>query len=577
MDIFRLLSSGAKFDKKKNQESIDLFKPKTKCIPALSTISQDVKNQDDENQYKVSFAKEDEVNAFRNRLKIKVRGNRIANPCTTFEEMKIHSTIKPIILKNIESSYWKNPTPIQMQAIPDLLNGRDVLAAAPTGSGKTAAYVIPTLSKLSQSMVSNRSSGIRALLLAPTKELADQIFREVSRLCEGRKFHLCNLKKKIMKLALQTKGKQYFDKYDILIATPLRLLSMLRQGVLHLSQVEMIILDEADRLLDVDSAKTTYHNNNNKTNSGRDSAEEEEDEGDNNKGQRDEADDDDEEEERRRERSAFLNQVDEILSHCPTTTNTTTSATTSTTNNTILLQRALFSATIGPFVKELATTFLQDHIEIHIGHEENSGASDTIHQRLIFVGREDGKLLAIRQLIQEGLKPPVLIFVQSIERAKDLFQELIYDNINVDVIHAQRSTYQREEIMIRFRRGDIWVLICTDLMARGIDFQGVSMVINYDLPTSAVSYIHRIGRTGRAGRKGEAITFFTEDDLIRIRPIANVIKLSGCEVPDWMLQIKPVRVLLLQLIYSSIYSIFTFIIYLLLFIILYIYYVIYLI
>jgi ATP-dependent RNA helicase DDX52/ROK1 len=107
-------------------------------------------------------------------------------------------------------------------------------------------------------------------------------------------------------------------------------------------------------------------------------------------------------------------------------------------------------------------------------------------------------------------------------------------------MHSNRSAAQREEVMQRFRRGEIWVLICTDLMARGIDFQGVQMVINYDLPNTAVNYIHRIGRTGRAGRKGEAVTFFTEDDIARLRPIANVVKLSGCPVPDWMLAIKPV-------------------------------------
>ena len=122
---------------------------------------------------------------------------------------------------------------------------------------------------------------------------------------------------------------------------------------------------------------------------------------------------------------------------------------------------------------------------------ENAGAN-TIDQRLIFVGREDGKLLAIRQLIQEGLRPPVLIFLQSKDRAKDLFRELVFDGLNVDVMHAERTQQQREEIIKRFRRGDIWVLICTDLMARGVDFKGVQMVINYDLPQVKYTYLSRI-------------------------------------------------------------------------------------
>jgi ATP-dependent RNA helicase DDX52/ROK1 len=162
--------------------------------------------------------------------------------------------------------------------------------------------------------------------------------------------------------------------------------------------------------------------------------------------------------------SSFLRQIDEILSICPSSG----------------IQRGLFSATLGPFVKELAAGFLKDPVTVTIG-VENAGAT-TIDQKLVFVGREEGKLLAMRQLIQQGLRPPVLIFLQSKDRAKELFRELVFDGINVDVIHAERTEQQREEVIRRFRTGDIWVLICTDLMARGVDFKGVQMVINYDLP-----------------------------------------------------------------------------------------------
>lgn len=508
MDVFRLLSSGAKFNRQKNQTTIELFKGKA---PEKTTIQKDSDSEEDETVKKPDFSREDEVNAFRNRLRIRAKGSRLCNPCPTFADMKIEPSFKPALLRNIENSDWKEPTPIQMQSIPVLLSGRDILAAAPTGSGKTASYVIPTLSKLSKS---STTKGIRGLLLSPTKELADQIHREVVRLSEGRKIKTCVLKRKIMKLAIEGQGQQVFQKYDLLIATPLRLLSLVRENAIDLSQVEIVVLDEADRLLDLQSSPKDRDGDLSDQNDAHD----EDDEND--------ADDDDGNnivsKGTARERSAFLSQVDEILSQCSSSG----------------VQRALFSATLGTFVKELASGFLQDPIEVTIG-AENTGAS-TIKQRLVFVGREDGKLLAIRQLIQEGLKPPVLLFLQSIDRAKDLFKELIYDGINVDVIHASRSPHQREEVMRRFRNGDIWVLICTDLMARGIDFQGVQMVINYDLPVSAVNYIHRIGRTGRAGRTGEAVTFFTEDDLPRLRPIANVVKLSGCEVPDWMLQIKAV-------------------------------------
>jgi len=123
----------------------------------------------------------------------------------------------------------------------------------------------------------------------------------------------------------------------------------------------------------------------------------------------------------------------------------------------------------------------------------------------------------MRQMIQSGLKPPVLIFVQSVERAKELFHELVYDGINVDVIHSERTKAQRDNIVNNFRIGKIWVLITTELMARGMDFKGVKLVINYDFPQSVQSYIHRIGRTGRAGRDGEAVTFFSRDDVTYLK------------------------------------------------------------
>eukprot|EP00118_Oscarella_pearsei_P012556 m.93242 g.93242 ORF g.93242 m.93242 type:complete len:211 (+) comp36777_c1_seq2:1593-2225(+) len=164
--------------------------------------------------------------------------------------------------------------------------------------------------------------------------------------------------------------------------------------------------------------------------------------------------------------------------------------------------------------------------------------TETVEQRLVFVGQEAGKLIGIRDIIRKGFKPPMLVFVQSKERAKELFHELIYDGLNVDVVHADRTQAQRDNVVRSFRLGKIWILICTELMSRGIDFKGVNMVVNYDFPTTAVSYIHRIGRTGRAGRPGEAVSFFTEDDAPYLRSIVNVMKESGCDVPEWMLKLK---------------------------------------
>ena len=123
----------------------------------------------------------------------------------------------------------------------------------------------------------------------------------------------------------------------------------------------------------------------------------------------------------------------------------------------------------------------------------------------------------------------------------ELYRELAYDGLNIDTLHSDRTQQQRDDIVRRFRSGKTWILIATDLVGRGVDFKGVNTVINYDFPVSATNYVHRIGRTGRAGRKGKAVTLFTEYDMPMLRSIANVMRLSGCDVPDWMLRMKKLK------------------------------------
>lgn len=223
-----------------------------------------------------------------------------------------------------------------------------------------------------------------------------------------------------------------------------------------------------------------------------------------------------------------MEQIDTILSHIPSTA-----------------VRALFSATIGASVRHLAESILRNEIDIATGIKNGNstaaGVNIDVAQSLMFVGKEEGKLLAIRQIIAKGISPPVIIFMQSKERAQALFMELMYDNVHVDVIHAGKTQAARDSAVARFRKGETWILICTDLCARGLDFKAVNMVINYDLPTSGVTYVHRIGRCGRAGRKGEAVTLFTEQDFEHLRTIANIVKISGSEVPEWMLSVKGKR------------------------------------
>ncbi|KAJ3285141.1 RNA-dependent ATPase rok1, partial [Blyttiomyces sp. JEL0837] len=412
---------------------------------------------DEEEEVIEDFASKEEVDIFRKEHKIRVQGTDVPNPFKTFPSLFQRFQLRTYLRRNLSTLGYTQPTPIQMQSIPIVLHNRDVMAIAPTGSGKTLAFVLPILHDLG----APSKVGFRAVIISPTRELAQQIHREIQALCKGKPFKTCVLSK-------ATTAPDQLARYDILISTPLRLVHAIQQDSIKLDKVQHLVLDEADKLLEL----------------------------------------------------GFLEQMDEVFAACSSNR----------------LQRYLFSATMPSGIESLARTFMRDPIRVIIG--QSNAATDTIKQKLTFVSEEAGKLIEIRQMVQAGLKPPVLIFVQSIERAKELFHELVYDGINVDVIHSDRTKAQRDAVIQSFRTGKTWVLIATDLMARGLDFKGVSMVINYDFPQSVQSYIHRIGRTGRAGRPGEAVTFFTKADVEYLKIVINVMKESGCDVPAWMLDLK---------------------------------------
>eukprot|EP01064_Diplonema_japonicum_P002015 TRINITY_DN11309_c0_g1_i1.p1 TRINITY_DN11309_c0_g1~~TRINITY_DN11309_c0_g1_i1.p1 ORF type:complete len:610 (+),score=106.82 TRINITY_DN11309_c0_g1_i1:96-1832(+) len=198
-------------------------------------------------------------------------------------------------------------------------------------------------------------------------------------------------------------------------------------------------------------------------------------------------------------------------------------------------QIVVMSATLPEKAEGIIRQFLPQPCRIMIG--TRASASKNVDQQLEYCGKEQGKIQAVRQLLQKGLAPPVLVFVQSIERAKDLYLELVAKDLSVASIHSDRTPAQREKTVKEFRMGRINVLVCTELLARGIDFKGVATVINYDFPTSIQSYVHRVGRTGRAGHKGTAITLWTDEDRPNLRRIANIVKSAGTEVPEWMLKV----------------------------------------
>lgn len=484
MDVFRILLRGALLKKTKGVESDYLVKPAAKKeARKTENLEEQIDKETDffrvkkhkpveqkpkeEEQIEVAPPKittADEAAVLRANNHVKVDGEDIPLPIGSFEDLIARFDLDKRVLSNLIDLGFVEPTAIQCEGIPISISGRDIIACAPTGSGKTLAFLIPLI----QSIVSDakeKNHGIRGLIISPTNELAVQTYLVLESLVKGKKIRVGILSKQ---LALKISTKTVLaSKYDVLVSTPLRLIDIVKNGLMDLSKVEQLVVDEADKLFD----------------------------------------------------HGFVEQTDDILLHCTHAK----------------IRKSMFSATMPSGVEEMANSIMRDPVRVIIGRKE--AASNTIDQKLVFTGSEEGKLLAIRQMIHENeFKPPVIIFLQSIPRAKALFHELLYDKLNVDVIHAERTPKQRDEVIKRFKNGDIWVLITTDVLSRGVDFKGVNMVINYDVPQSAQAYVHRIGRTGRGGKSGKAVTFFTKEDDKAVKPIINVMKQSGCHsgFSDWM-------------------------------------------
>ncbi|XP_058082059.1 DEAD-box ATP-dependent RNA helicase 57 [Magnolia sinica] len=459
----RTVSAGKRRKRKTNvSESIEGFSVFKSSKP-VAAVGKKKEVEDEILQEKKETNRQIEKDAIlRKKYGIHISGHGVPSPLQNFAELRSRYSCKRYLLQNLAGLGFKEPTPIQRQAIPVLLSGRECFACAPTGSGKTLAFIFPILMKLKPGAM----DGIHAVVLCPTRELAAQTTRECKKLAKGKKIYI-----KLMTKELARCGDFKKMPCDILVSTPLRLEFAIRKRKLDLSRVEYLILDESDKLFEL----------------------------------------------------GFVEQIDSVVKACS--------------NPSII--RSLFSATLPDSVEELARTIMHDAVRVIVGRKNS--ASELIKQKLIFAGSEEGKLLALRQSFAESLNPPILVFVQSKERAKDLYKELAFDNIKADVIHADLTQTQRENAVDSFRAGKTWVLIATDVIARGMDFKGINCVINYDFPESAAAYIHRIGRSGRAGRSGEALTLYTEDDVPFLRNIANVMVASGCEVPSWILALPKLR------------------------------------
>ncbi len=354
----------------------------------------------------------------------------------------------PMVRRAVDKEGYRVPTPIQTQAIPHLMRGRDLLGCAQTGTGKTAAFAWPILNKLAEIRKAPAPKAARVLVLAPTRELAVQIsdsFRVYGRYLKISQALVFGGVKPTKQIRALSRG------VEVLVATPGRLLDLLQQRCLRLDKVEILVLDEADRMLDM----------------------------------------------------GFLPDVRRIHSAIPSDR-----------------QSMLFSATMPEEVRRLTKTFLRD--PVHVTVSPPSRPVENIDQRILFVDRENKKALLQSVLEDEGTDR-VLVFTRTKHGANQVAKSLNRIRVRTEAIHGNKSQPARLQALAKFRSGEARVLVATDLASRGLDIDGITHVINYELPKEAESYVHRIGRTARAGAMGVALSFCDAGERPYLRKIEKEI------------------------------------------------------
>jgi ATP-dependent RNA helicase RhlE len=337
--------------------------------------------------------------------------------------------LSPALLRALGDEGYTRPTPIQSGVVPGALEGRDVLACAQTGTGKTAAFVLPILQLLAAEPARGQ---IRALILAPTRELALQIGERVS--AYGR---YLNLRHTVINGGVSQRAQEVRLRVppDIVVATPGRLLDLVGQRVIHLGGVTHFVLDEVDRMLDM----------------------------------------------------GFVRDVRRVIAALPRARRT-----------------YFFSATVPPAIERLAESMLVRPIRVAV--EPAVRTAPAVEQSVMFVATGD-KRAALERVLRDPSVERAIIFTRTKRGANRLCDQLARSGIGSTAIHGNKSQGARERALESFRRGAVSVLVATDVVARGIDVDGISHVINFDLPEVAENYVHRIGRTGRAGATGCAISF----------------------------------------------------------------------
>lgn len=432
---------------------------------------------------------------FREDFSISARGGQIPHPLRSWEE----SEIPQQILDVIEGIGYKEPSPIQRQAIPIGLQGRDLIGIAETGSGKTASFVIPMLvyiSNLPPFNEDNRHLGPYALILAPTRELAQQIESEARKFASPLGYKCVSI---VGGRSVEEQSFNMREGAEIVIATPGRLKDVLERHVLVLSQCTYIVMDEADRMVNLgfeadlmfilDKLPVDLLKGEEDTSSGRNDSEMEVD----------------------------VDWETQGAVLVPKASDTSKKGRTRVTT--------LFSATMPPAVERLARKYLKRPAVITIG--EAGRAVDTVEQKVEFVGGDEKKKQRLLDILNnDGYPTPIIVFVNQKKTADMVARDLQKAGWSAATLHSGKSQEGREAALASLRSGEADILVATDLAGRGIDVPDVGLVVNFQMANTIEAYVHRIGRTGRAGKKGTAITFLTNEDDEVMYDLKNEISKS---------------------------------------------------
>ncbi|MEO6445504.1 MAG: DEAD/DEAH box helicase [Gemmatimonadaceae bacterium] len=358
---------------------------------------------------------------------------------TSFAELGI----APELLQAVEAAGYKAPTPIQRDAIPVAMSGRDVMGLAQTGTGKTAAFTLPILHRLL-----GGPKQLRCLILTPTRELCQQVdesFRKYGQFTEVEVAPIYG------GVAYDPQEQALSRGVDVIVATPGRFIDHMEKRNASLDNLEILVLDEADRMLDM----------------------------------------------------GFAPQINRIVSGISP-----------------YRQTLLFSATMPPEVEALARKYLRRPVVVQVGRR--SSAASTVRHAVYPVPRPRKNALLV-ELLRQPEMDSVLVFTRTKHGADRVVRDLHLSKVEATAMHADKTQAQRTQAIERFKSGEIRVLVATDIAQRGLDITGISHVINYDVPSQAEDYIHRIGRTGRAAASGDAFTFMAPDEIAMVRTIERVL------------------------------------------------------